>query len=120
MLISLFIEELFESLLHHTNLGKRTRLVHGHAEWQAGSTLQLQRIAHENLGIGTWKRTDEPIPVTKLGETLGVFDTSNPKHARLVKPSIEMNQVTVDGRVPAQTARVQYLRLPSEEHSATW
>ncbi|KAF2623613.1 hypothetical protein BU25DRAFT_308937, partial [Macroventuria anomochaeta] len=50
------------------------------------STLQLQRIAHENLGLGTWKRTDEQIPVTNKGDILGVFDTTDRKHARLVKP----------------------------------
>ena len=118
MIISLFIEEIFDALLRLPCLRRNKRLTYGQAEWQAGSTLQLQRIAHENLGLGTWKRTDEAVPVTNLDETLGVFDISNRKHARLVKPSTEMNDledVENSGKVSGARDKVQYLRLPSNE-----
>ncbi|KAF9697639.1 hypothetical protein EKO04_004170 [Ascochyta lentis] len=68
-------------------------------QWQAGSTLQLQRIAHENLGLGIWKRTDEAVPVTRADDLLGVFDTKNLRHARLVQPSEEANPVSNGGSV---------------------
>lgn len=44
-------------------------------EWMANSTLQLQRLAHEGLGIGTWSRGYNAIPVTEPGEMLGVLST---------------------------------------------
>lgn len=118
-----------------------------HAEWKAGSTLQLQRIAHQNLGLGTWKRTDEAVPVTAKGDTLGIFDVSNPNHARLVKPQvgIELDRVNTDAdtgylgniqphgagddnreaggyedRPIGVSVRTQYSRLPSHENASTW
>lgn len=116
MLAALFMEELFELMLHHTALGKHKRLIRGLAEWQAGSILQLQRMAHESVGLGTWKRTNESIPVTEPGDSLGVLDTSNPKHARLVQASAEMNNMHTGDGIPGAKARVQYLRVPSSEH----
>lgn len=122
MVVAFFLEELFELLLHRSKLGKNRRLLHAFAEWQAGSTLQLQRIAHENLGLGTWKRTDEPVPVTKMSEVLGVLDTTNTKHARLVPLKAEMNDISIDAESPATNTRGrhQYLRLPNDEHASTW
>ncbi|KAH7093216.1 hypothetical protein FB567DRAFT_575963 [Paraphoma chrysanthemicola] len=89
MLMVLYLEEIFDMTLEYTSLGKNARLRRGHAEWKAGSTLQLQRIAHENLGFGTWKRTDEAVPVTDRGDTLGTFNIDDEKHALLVNLSME-------------------------------
>jgi hypothetical protein len=50
------------------------------AEWNATSTLQLQRLAHEALGATTWSRTNEAVPITKNGEKLGVLDISDAYH----------------------------------------
>lgn len=36
-------------------------------------TLQLQRLAHEELGLGTWTRCDKDVPVTTRFERLGVL-----------------------------------------------
>lgn len=55
-------------------------------EWQTGSALQMQRLAHEALGLGAWTRTDGDIPVTEGGDMLGVLDVSDHKHARLRHP----------------------------------
>ncbi|KAI1277552.1 hypothetical protein F5Y07DRAFT_363307 [Xylaria sp. FL0933] len=51
-----------------------------HLEWTANSTLQLQRLAHEELGFGTWSRGTKTIPVTKPDQLLGSLDVSDPKH----------------------------------------
>jgi hypothetical protein len=97
MLAAFFVEELFDMLLKRTGLGKRELLLHGIAEWQGGSTLQLQRIVYENLGVGTCKRTNELVPVTD--KIFGVFDTTDRKHARLVKQSIYtgVSEVSISG-----------------------
>ncbi|KAF3038648.1 hypothetical protein E8E12_005459 [Didymella heteroderae] len=101
MLISLYLEELFDLVLQRTPLRNPTRLRRGHSEWKARSTLQLQRIAHQNLGFGTWKRTDESIPVTNKGDILGTYDIANEKHVRLVNLSTERKGLNIFGNVLA-------------------
>ncbi|KAL9109721.1 MAG: hypothetical protein Q9227_005590 [Pyrenula ochraceoflavens] len=59
-------------------------------EWFSNETLQLQRLAHEELGLGgLWKGCTGPcaIPFTEKGELLGVLDVSDREHPRLVKMS---------------------------------
>ncbi|TDZ20841.1 hypothetical protein Cob_v006238 [Colletotrichum orbiculare MAFF 240422] len=45
--------------------------------------LQLQRLAHEELGVGDWKHGTNMIPVTAENITLAVLDASDPLHPRL-------------------------------------
>ncbi len=60
-------------------------------EWTSNETLQLQRLAHEGIGLGAWSGTTETVPVTERGEHLGVLDISNPAHPKLrgCSPSLE-------------------------------
>lgn len=44
-------------------------------------------MAHEAVRVDSWKRTDEMIPVTRRGQCLSAYDTTDTKHARLVKPT---------------------------------
>lgn len=46
-------------------------------------TLQLQRLAHEELGLGTWTGCDKDVPVTARFERLGVLDVTERTHPRL-------------------------------------
>jgi hypothetical protein len=116
MLISTFVEELFALLLWYPRL-RSAKLIYSQAEWQAGSTLQLQRLAHENLGLGTWTRTDEAIPVTEPGDALGVLDVTNTKHARMVVPTEELNIVNSrEGWLVNARPTARYSRLPSTEN----
>ena len=55
-------------------------------EWQTNDTLQLQRLAHEELGYGTWSRAIAGNPVTAAGEKLSVLDISDNSHPVLVRP----------------------------------
>ncbi|KAI0006574.1 hypothetical protein F4779DRAFT_620499 [Xylariaceae sp. FL0662B] len=55
-------------------------------EWAANDTLQLQRLAFEELGIGEWYDCDKDIPVTKKPIEVSALDVSDPKHPRLSKP----------------------------------
>ncbi|KAI0444938.1 hypothetical protein F4803DRAFT_510322 [Xylaria telfairii] len=58
-----------------------------HLEWNTNTSLQLQRLAHEQLGFGTWSKGTAEIPVTKAGDLLGCLDISNPDHPVLHRPS---------------------------------
>lgn len=67
----------------------RRRKNHGiykRLEWTTNDTLQLQRLAHEELGFGTWTRTAGDHPVTMPGEQLATLDISDPDHPRLASP----------------------------------
>lgn len=59
------------------------------AEWFSNDTLQLQRMAHEELGVGHWQNCIGPraVPVTESGELLGVFGGEDAKHPKLVNPN---------------------------------
>ncbi|KAI0451116.1 hypothetical protein F5B21DRAFT_516963 [Xylaria acuta] len=65
------------SKLLHKKWGFKT---HAHLEWTTNATLQLQRLAHEELGFGTWSNGTEEIPATKPDDLLGCLDISNTKH----------------------------------------
>lgn len=116
MLVAWFVEEIVEVIMAHTRLKQNKRLAHGFAEWLSGSTLQLQRVAHENLGLGEWKRTDELIPTTARGITLGVLDITDLKHARLIKAYPEMSALENERKATASTSRADYLRLSGNDH----
>lgn len=56
-------------------------------EWATNDTLQLQRLAHEELGCGTWVGEEFPT-TTNTGEKLAVLDISDPRHPKLVNPAM--------------------------------
>ncbi|OAG01385.1 uncharacterized protein CC84DRAFT_190654 [Paraphaeosphaeria sporulosa] len=115
VLISTFIEEIFALFLRYPRL-RSEKLVYSYAEWQAGSTLQLQRLAHENLGTGNWTRTNEAIPVTEPGDTLAILDVTDAKHARMVVPSTELDVFGLaEGSLAHAKRPARYSRLPSTE-----
>jgi len=49
-------------------------------EWATSSTLQLQRLAHEAIGSGTWIKGSDTIPITTAEVKLSALDISNTKH----------------------------------------
>lgn len=51
-------------------------------------TFQLQRLAHEELGYGTWTHAADSIPTTRRGEKHTLIDTSDPDHPILVAPTL--------------------------------
>lgn len=66
--------------------GKAPRHLYARLEWTATETLQLQRMAHEELGYGgKWRGAAEAVPVTAPGELLGLLDTGDVGHPRLVE-----------------------------------
>lgn len=81
---------------------------YAHLEWNALSTLQLQRQAHEALGHGTWSRCAESVPVTERGERLGILSVDNEFRAVLVPATLaEVNSGSgkSEGKVERQDSK---------------
>lgn len=55
--------------------------------------LQLQRMAYDEAGFGTWERCTNITPVTAQGQTLALLDVNNPEHPRLRKASVVPMQI---------------------------
>ena len=53
---------------------------YGLLEWKINATSQLQRLAHEALGFGTWSKAADAFPVTEKGELLASIDMENSLH----------------------------------------
>ncbi|KAF2726818.1 hypothetical protein EJ04DRAFT_582442 [Polyplosphaeria fusca] len=69
------------------------------AEWNANSTLQLQRLAHEALDAGTWRRTSSSVPITSPNQHLARLGFMEPprSHPYLFKPII-VEDIINDGK----------------------
>ncbi|KAI0201425.1 hypothetical protein F4808DRAFT_425146 [Astrocystis sublimbata] len=65
--------------------GHRT---YAHLEWTTGSALQLQRLAQEEIGMGTWHKCIDTIPSTEKGELLGSLDITDLEHP-VLRPALE-------------------------------
>ncbi|KAI8626961.1 hypothetical protein F5Y19DRAFT_487249 [Xylariaceae sp. FL1651] len=75
---SIFIETIAKFIQTQARLNPYSRL-----EWISNGTLQLQRLAHEELGIGDWTHGDRAVPITNSVITLAPLDLTNLKHPRL-------------------------------------
>lgn len=58
-------------------------------QWFTDDLLQLQRLAHEEIGLGTWSNCVGVgvVPVTEKGELLAIIDAQDPGHPRLTASS---------------------------------
>ncbi|KAL9616477.1 MAG: hypothetical protein Q9160_008672 [Pyrenula sp. 1 TL-2023] len=74
------------------------------AEWFSNDTLQLQRMAHEELGLGDWSGCNGPrvIPVTEKGQLLGILDRRDPNHPKLVNPDTVSGSASNAAQVAAK------------------
>lgn len=112
--IATYLEELVSWITHRApSLRTNRRFQYAFGEWQAYSTLQLQRLAHESLGLGTWSRTDESVPVTEKGDKLGVLDVTNGRHARLILP--EQASAVEDHGSWRNSHSKKYAKIPNAE-----
>ncbi|KAH8896526.1 hypothetical protein GQ53DRAFT_819611 [Thozetella sp. PMI_491] len=75
IILSLTIESLSNFILKRFKTHAYSRL-----EWYSTGTLQLQRLAHEELGIGTWSACDSLIPIMHQDTILGVLDIKDTSH----------------------------------------
>lgn len=91
-------------------------------EWASNSTLQLQRLAHEELGLGTWRSCAGQVPVTEPGEKLGLLDVTDEHHPLLVRPNrwappIPMRADTTDSQHQLLRQDSDYTLKPSSTRS---
>jgi hypothetical protein len=75
--------------------GRKPGSLYAGLEWCSTGTLQLQRMAHEGLGYGTWYKCDEEIPMVDSDDYLAVLDISNPKHPKLKLEVIQEKDLSV-------------------------
>ena len=115
-LIAFFLDELIALLFKFRGLQNDEDYNYAYAEWQAGSILQLQRLAQEGVGAGTWTGATDLVPVTVRGETLAVLDLRKREHPRLALPENELVRVTAEDPVHKRPSR-RYERLPDIDES---
>ncbi|KAL9109450.1 MAG: hypothetical protein Q9227_005958 [Pyrenula ochraceoflavens] len=84
-------------------------------EWSANDILQTQRMAHEELGIGTWQGCAGvgAVPVTERDQLLAVLDTQDPKHPRL-----KVSHPAKDGDLSVEKVDTSSTQVGSLEQSA--
>ncbi|KAF2014548.1 hypothetical protein BU24DRAFT_482050 [Aaosphaeria arxii CBS 175.79] len=74
-----------------------SRSTHSRLEWRAMSFLQLQRMAHQGIGSGTWFKTTSENPVTLPYQELGMLDIRDQKIPRLRTMTEELCRWYEDG-----------------------
>ncbi|KAL9095819.1 MAG: hypothetical protein Q9165_001816 [Trypethelium subeluteriae] len=76
-------------------------------EWSTNGTLQLQSLAHEGVGAGTWTREIGCVPTTRPKELLAKLDLSDPAHPLLKaapRTSDEPAEAESDGKKDASSS----------------
>lgn len=70
-----------------------------HLEWRSNATLQLHRLAEEQVGCGAWENCTALIPTTTGGAdeaALSRLDISDPTHPRLRRPASKTSGLPLD------------------------
>ncbi|KAK4185483.1 hypothetical protein QBC35DRAFT_516876 [Podospora australis] len=92
-LITIIVSVSLESLT--TFLQKRfKKSTYAQLEWHATGTLQLQRMAQEELGIGAWSKCNDVVPVSQDNIILASLDVSDEKHPKLSTTSAKQPSST--------------------------
>ena len=53
---------------------------YAYLEWTTNWILQLQRLAHEGMGYGSWSRGTSSVPVTEGNDLVACLDISRLEH----------------------------------------
>ncbi|KAI1744698.1 hypothetical protein F4680DRAFT_233535 [Xylaria scruposa] len=107
VLVSLALEPLLAALQDRWGFQQ-----YAYLEWASQETLQLQRLAHEELGFGDWSGATDAIPTTRLDDKLAGLDLRNPKHPRLGTSGPELEKDTEAANI--KTA-VEVVSLSTQE-----
>jgi hypothetical protein len=86
---------------------RRGHQTYAQLEWCTNEILQVQRLAHEELGLGTWSHATSSVPITKLGELLGLLDLADPDHPKLRTPLVKENDSEPKNDVEEMNGNVQ-------------
>ena len=86
-------------------------------EWASNSFLQLQRMAHEELNVGTWARGDETIPLTKELVSLARLDVLDEKYPKLSATIYEVTKL--EDEDTAGKAQVNHVESRPKDETVT-
>jgi hypothetical protein len=65
---------------------------YAYVEWIANETLQLHRLAYDEVGLGDWSQCTNYIPVTKPNQLLGRLDITDANHPVIRRPTKELTR----------------------------
>lgn len=100
---------------------KRNAADYRRLAWKTNGLLQLQRLAHEEMGYGSWERCTNETPVTRFGDMLASISVDNPKHPTLQKKTENIGPIrTSSNPSPKKEPTVtQSQPLPTQSSSAS-
>lgn len=101
-LLSYLLEPMFEYLHKHNKQFNEYKYL----EWTSHSVLQLQRQGHETLGLGTWEKCIEKVPICRPEEIMGTLDITDGSHPLLRRPSLDNEILGVQSEKIPQTIEV--------------
>ncbi|KAL9623876.1 MAG: hypothetical protein Q9160_001868 [Pyrenula sp. 1 TL-2023] len=106
----------FEHIIALFENGRR-RTKYSRLEWSANDVLQTQRMAHEELGRGTWENCAGvgAVPVTGKDQMLAPLDIEDPKHPRLKTDSAS----ATDGKVESSSSSTQVVSNSANGESSS-
>ena len=100
--VDLGLHRITSYIQHEKNPNEYHRLV-----WKSDGLLQVQRMAYEEAGFGTWERCTNATPVTAQSQVLATLDVDNPEHPRLRKVSVVPNHVVQPTLADGRTGNLQ-------------
>ena len=80
--------------------------------WKSNGLLQLQRLAHEEVGFGTWERCVKIVPVTAKGEVLATLDVTDPEHPVFLRPMVQPTHSSQPSSQPPLTQVGPHVNSP--------
>ncbi|KAJ4303483.1 hypothetical protein N0V90_002378 [Kalmusia sp. IMI 367209] len=114
MLVATFLEFIAAGITGLCNRDQRRKPSYSRLEWDNNSFLQLQRLAHEAIGLGTWSRSRTGVPVTAPGELLGVLDVTDSDHPVLKHSGVDEELQDMDTR---STNQIEYSAEVTADHA---
>lgn len=78
VLLSYLLDPIMTCLQRRRGIAEYKRL-----KWSTDAFLQLQRLAYEGAGQGTWSYADGDVPVTKKDDMLAGLNLMDPRHPRI-------------------------------------
>ncbi|KAK8112477.1 hypothetical protein PG984_013003 [Apiospora sp. TS-2023a] len=95
ILISYILDPIFECL--HTRYRHKS---YQHLEWRSNATLQIHRLAEEQIGFSTWEDCTAFIPTTTTSaaddSAMSSLDIADPNHPKLRRPASKTSGLPLD------------------------
>lgn len=82
IITSFTIEPVIACLYRRNQSRTLKRSGHKYLEWASNATLQLQRLAYQGIGSGTWSGYTDDVPMTESGALLGDLTQSYPEEPK--------------------------------------